>query len=154
MVTCQWLPLSMEKCFHSFHKGKSKMLKYVGFQSFKIRIPVKLSQSTPCQRSSQRKRHPSCVQSYYTMNKGPRNVSMTGQWTWETASETRTVTAEARNPTGGSLWCHPQNTSSAPASWRALSASFRSVTSQEQFTSDEVFRTGSSHQTFAKSWFQ
>lgn len=104
-------------------------VKHVGSQCFKIRIPIKLSPSTPCQRSSQRKHHQSSAQSYQTVNKEPRNTSMTGQCTWETASETRTVTAEARNPTGGSLWCYLQNIHSAPALWRAGSASLRSVVS-------------------------
>lgn len=61
------------------------------------------------------------------MNRGPRNTSKTQQCTWETASETETVTAEARNPTGDSLWCHPQNPNSVL--WRAVSASFRGVMS-------------------------
>lgn len=33
---------------------------------------------------------------------------MTGQSAWEAASDTRTVTAEARNLKGDSLWCHPR----------------------------------------------
>lgn len=129
MVTCQWLSLSMEKHFHPFLKDKCEMLKHVGSQCFKIRIPVQLSPSMPCQRSSQRKHHQSCEQSYQTVNKEPRNTSMTGQSTWETASETRTVTAEARNPIGSSLWCYLQNIHSAPALWRAVSASLRSAIS-------------------------
>lgn len=129
MVTCQWLSFSIEKHFQPFLKGKCEMLKHVGSQCFKIRIPIKLSQSTPCRRSSQRKHHQSCAQSYQTVNKGPRNTSMTGQCTWETASETTEVTAEARNPTDGSLWCHPQNINSAPDLLRAVSASLRSAIS-------------------------
>ena len=45
----------MDIYFHSFNKSNFKMLKHVGFQSSKVRIQIKLSQSSPCQRRSLQK---------------------------------------------------------------------------------------------------
>lgn len=65
------------------------MLKPVGFQSSKIRIQIKLSHSTPCQRrSSQRKCHWSHVRSL-PVNTGPGNRTMTEASACRRSSETR-----------------------------------------------------------------
>lgn len=135
----------MDKYFHSYHRGKCKPLKHVGFWSFKVSIPIKLSQFMPCQRSLQRKRHQSS-ECTVLLDKEQRtqDTSVRGQCTWETASKTRTVvTAEARNPAGESLWRCPRKPT-LPALWRAVSVSLKGVMSQTKFTAEEVFRTRTS----------
>lgn len=128
----------MDIYFHSFNKSNFKMLKHVGFQSFKIRIQINCL-SLHHARGEFRKgkvTEAMCSPSHWTQDSGR------GPWQKASAlgrlSETRkAVTFAAKSTKGKCLWHHP----ATPTLQTVTSNPFCkcNYTSWTQFKSDEIF---------------